>query len=162
IYLGKITSWNDPALKIVNPGIDLPDMPITTVHRADRSGTTFIWTDYLSHVSGAWKARFGAALELKWPGGLAGHGNNGVADQVSRTVGSLGYVELSYALENNLSFGQVKNRMGQFITPSLESVTSAANSLMDIPSDLRLSLIDAAGAKAYPIVGTTYALVHRN
>jgi phosphate ABC transporter phosphate-binding protein len=162
IYLGKITNWNDPALKIANPGIKLPDRPITPVHRSDKSGTTFIWTDYLSRVSGAWKDRFGATLQMEWPGGLEGHGNNGVADQVSRMVGSLGYVELSYALENNLSFGQVKNRAGKFIPPSLESVTAAADALTDIPADLRLPLIDAAGADTYPIVGMTYALVHVN
>jgi phosphate ABC transporter phosphate-binding protein len=162
IYLGKITNWKDPALKIANPGIDLPDMPITPVHRADKSGTTFIWTDYLSRVSGAWKTRFGATLQMEWPCGLDGKGNNGVADQVSRAVGALGYVELSYALENNLAFGQVKNRGGKFITPSLESVTAAADALPDIPADLRLSLIDAPGADTYPIVGMTYALVHSN
>jgi phosphate ABC transporter phosphate-binding protein len=162
IYLGKITRWNDPALKIANPGVALPDMPITPVHRSDKSGTTFIWTDYLSRVSGAWKTKFGAALQLTWPGGLEGEGNNGVADQVSRTVGALGYVELSYALENNLSVGRVKNRAGNFIAPSLESVTAAADALKDIPADLRLHLLDADGAKAYPIVGATYALVHSN
>jgi phosphate ABC transporter phosphate-binding protein len=162
IYLGKITNWSDPALKVANPGVKLPDMPITPVHRADKSGTTFIWTDYLSRVSGAWRARFGAALQMKWPRGVEGQGNNGVADQVSRTVGSLGYVELAYALENNLRFGRVKNRAGNFIAPSLESVTAAAEALTDIPADLRLPLLDAAGVDAYPVVGMTYALVYRN
>jgi phosphate ABC transporter phosphate-binding protein len=162
IFLGKITNWKNPALKIANPGIDLPDMPITPVHRADKSGTTFIWTDYLSTVSGAWKARFGATMQMDWPTGLEGKGNNGVANQVSRTVGSLGYVELSYALENNLSFGQVKNREGKFITPTLESVTAAAGALTNIPADLRLPLIDGSGEDTYPIVGMTYALVHAN
>jgi phosphate ABC transporter phosphate-binding protein len=162
IYLGKITKWNDPALKIANPGINLPDMPITPVHRADKSGTTYIWTDYLSTVSGAWKTRFGAAMLMDWPGGLAGQGNNGVANLVSRTVGSIGYLELSYALENNLQFGQVKNREGKFITPTLESVTAAAGALKDIPADMRLSLIDSAGEDTYPIVGMTYALIHTN
>jgi phosphate transport system substrate-binding protein len=162
IYLGKITNWKNQALKIANPGIDLPDMPITPVHRADKSGTTFIWTDYLSTVSGAWKARFGATMQMDWPVGPEGKGNNGVANQVSRTVGSLGYLELSYALENNLSFGQVKNREGKFITPALESVTAAAGALTNIPADLRLPLIDGPGEDTYPIVGMTYALVHAN
>jgi phosphate transport system substrate-binding protein len=162
IYLGKITSWKDPALRIANPGITLPDLPIAPVHRADKSGTTFIWTDYLNSVSGEWKARFGATMLPEWPSGLEGKGNNGVANQVSRTVGSLGYLELSYALENNLHFGQVKNREGKYITPTLESVTAAAGALTSIPADLRLPLIDGAGEETYPIVGMTYALIHAN
>jgi phosphate transport system substrate-binding protein len=162
IYLGKITNWKDPSLQIANPGLDLPDMPITPVHRADKSGTTFIWTDYLSTVSGEWKACFGATLQMEWPRGLEGQGNNGVANQVSRTVGSLGYLELSYALENNLALGQVKNREGKFITPTLESVTAAPGALTSIPADLRLPLIDAAGEDTYPVVGMTYALIHTN
>jgi phosphate ABC transporter phosphate-binding protein len=160
IFLGKIVNWNDPSLKIVNPGIALPDLAITPVHRADSSGTTYIWTSYLSSVSGEWKSRIGTATEVKWPGGLEGTGNNGVANQVSRTVGSLGYIELTYALENNLHFGLVKNREGRFITPNLESVTAAAGAVTDIPADLRLSLIDGPGEDTYPIVGRTYALVH--
>jgi phosphate ABC transporter phosphate-binding protein len=162
IYLGKITNWNSPALRIANPGIKLPDMPIRPVHRIDKSGTTYIWTEYLSTVSGEWKARFGASMQLDWPGGLEGKGNNAVANQVSRTVGSLGYVELTYALENNLPFGQVKNREGKFITATLDSVTAAAGALTTIPADLRLPLIDAAGEDTYPIVGMTYALIHSN
>jgi phosphate ABC transporter phosphate-binding protein len=160
IFLGKITKWNDPALKIANPGVALPDMAITPVHRADKSGTTHIWTNYLSSVSGEWKSRFGAAMLLDWPAGLEGKFNNGVANQVSRTVGSLGYLELSYALENSLSFGQVKNREGKFIPPTLESVTAAAGALVEVPADLRLPLIDAPGDDAYPIVGMAYAIVH--
>jgi phosphate ABC transporter phosphate-binding protein len=160
IYLGKITRWNDPALKIANPGIALPDLPITPVHRADGSGTSYIWTDYLSTVSGEWKTRFGAATKLNWPGGLEGTHNNGVANQISRNVGSIGYLELTYALENNLQFGEVKNREGKFVPASLESVTAAAGALTAIPADLRLPLIDAAGEDTYPIVGMTYALVY--
>jgi len=160
IFLGKIVKWNDPSLKIVNPGIALPNMAITPVHRADSSGTTHIWTDYLSSVSGEWKSKIGTATVVKWPGGLQGTGNNGVANQVSRTVGSLGYLELTYALENNLHFGQIKNREGRFITPNLESVTAAVGTLTDIPVDLRLSLIDVAGEDTYPIVGMAYALIH--
>jgi phosphate transport system substrate-binding protein len=160
IYLGKIKHWNDPALQAANPGLELPNLPITPVHREGTSGTTFIWTDYLSNVSGEWKARFGATAQATWPGGLKGNGNNGVANLVSRNVGALGYVELTYALENNLRFGRVKNRDGEFIDPSLESVTAAAGALQSIPADLRLELTDAAGEKAYPIVGVTYALLY--
>jgi eukaryotic-like serine/threonine-protein kinase len=163
IYLGKITNWKDPAIQVANPRVDLPDLPITTVHRADRSGTTYIWTDYLSAVSGEWKTKIGATmLPSSRPGGVEGKGNNGVANQVSRNVGALGYLELSYALENNLHFGQVKNREGKFITPTLESVTAAAGALTDIPTDLRLPLIDGTGEDTYPIVGMTYALLHTN
>jgi phosphate ABC transporter phosphate-binding protein len=160
IYLGKITHWNDPALKIANPGVALPDLAITPVHRGDGSGTTYIWTDYLSAVSGEWKSRFGAATKLNWPGGLEGTHNNGVANQISRTVGSIGYLELTYALENNLHFGQVKNREGKFVTANLESVTAAAGALNNIPEDLRLPLVDAAGEDTYPIAGMSYALVY--
>jgi phosphate ABC transporter phosphate-binding protein len=160
IYLGKITHWNDPALKVANPGIVLPDLAITPVHRADGSGTTYIWSDYLSTVSGEWKTKFGAATKLNWPSGLEGTHSNGVANQVSRTVGSIGYLELTYALENNLHFGQVKNREGKFVTANLESVTAAAGALTSIPADLRLPLIDAAGEDTYPIAGMSYALVY--
>jgi phosphate ABC transporter phosphate-binding protein len=160
IYLGKIARWNDPALRIANPGLDLPDMPITPVHRADASGTTFIWTDYLGKVSGEWKARVGAGTLVKWPVGKQGTGNNGVANLVSRNVGALGYLELTYALENNLHFAQVKNRDGKFIAPNLDSVTAAAGALTDLPADLRFSLTDAAGEDTYPVAGTTYALLY--
>jgi phosphate transport system substrate-binding protein len=162
IYLGKITQWNDPALKIANPGIVLPDLPITPVHRADGSGTTYIWTDYLSTVSGEWKSRFGAATKLDWAGGLEGKLNNGVASQISRTVGSIGYLELTYAMENNLHFGQVKNHEGKFVTANLESVTAAAGALTNIPADLRLPLVDAAGEDSYPIAGMSYALIYND
>ena len=129
------------------------------MHRADASGTTFIWTDYFSKVSGEWKTRIGAATLVKWPGGLEGTGNNGVANLVTRNLGVLGYLELTYALENDLRFGQVKNRDGKFMAPSLESVMAAAG-LTGIPADLRFSLTDAAGEDVYPIVGTSYALLH--
>jgi phosphate ABC transporter phosphate-binding protein len=160
IFLGKIVNWSDPALRIANPGLELPNVGITVVHRADASGTTFIWTEYLGKVSGEWKARVGADTIVKWPVGEEGKGNNGVANVVSRTVGALGYLELTYALENNLQFGQVKNRDGKFVTPSLESVTAAAGALTTLPADLRYSLTDGPGDDTYPIVGTAYALVH--
>jgi phosphate ABC transporter phosphate-binding protein len=160
IYLGKITRWNHPALKAANPGIVLPDLAITPVHRADGSDTTYVWTDYLSSVSGEWKSRFGAAIKPNWPGGLEGTRNHGVASKISRTIGSIGYVELSYALENNLHFGQVKNHDGKFVTANLESVRAAADAPTNIPADLRLHLIDAPGHDTYPIVRMSYALIY--
>jgi phosphate transport system substrate-binding protein len=160
IYLGKITRWNHPALKAANPGIVLPDLAITPVHRADGSDTTYVWTDYLSTISGEWKSRFGAATKVNWPGGLEGTHNHGVANQISRTIGSIGYLELTYALENNLHFGKVKNRDGKFVTANLESVTAAAGALTNIPADLRLHLIDVAGKDTYPIVRMSYALIY--
>jgi len=162
IYLGKITHWNDPALKIANPGVKLPDLAITPAYRSDKSGTTFIWTDYLSRVDGEWKTRFGPTMQLKCPIGVPCKGSNPVSSEVRRTVGALGYVELCYALEMNLKYGQVKNREGKYVTPTLESVTAAAGALTDVPADLRLSLIDVAGESTYPIVGLTYALVPKN
>jgi phosphate ABC transporter phosphate-binding protein len=160
IYLGKIVNWKDPALQIANPGLVLPNLGIAQIHRADASGTTSIWSDYLSKVSGEWKMKFGAATRLNWPGGLEGTGNNGVANLVSRNVGAIGYLELTYALEDNLPFGRIKNREGKFVAPSLESVTAAACALTSIPGDLRLSLTDATGADSYPIVATSYALLY--
>ncbi len=159
IFLGKIVNWNDPALKVVNPGIALPDMAIMPVHRQDPSGTTYTWTEYLSKVSGEWRSRIGTAAVVKWPGGLQGVGNNGVASQVSRTVGALGYVELTYALENNLHFGQVKNREGKFITATPESVSASVGAREDPPAVLRMAIVDAAGENSYPIVGLTSALL---
>jgi phosphate ABC transporter phosphate-binding protein len=160
IYLGKIVSWNDPALRVVNPGAELPNMRITPVHRADPSGTTGTWTEFLGQMSGEWKTQIGSAPLVKFPTGLEGKGNNGVANLVSRNLGSLGYVELTYALESNLRFGQVKNQDGKFITPSLESVTAAAGALTDVPADLSLALTDRPGEETYPIVSTTYAILY--
>src|SRR5262249_52134654 len=162
IYLGKITKWNDPAIRTANPqaAAQLRDMPITVVHRSDGSGTTFIWTDFLSKASGEWGAKLGAKTEHNCPVGKEGEGNNGVATVVSRTVGSIGYVEMTYALENNLSFGKVKNSEGKFIQPSLESVTAAATaSRHNIPDDLRYTLTDAPGEEYYPIAGTVWAIL---
>jgi phosphate ABC transporter phosphate-binding protein len=159
IFLGKITKWNDPTLRVVNPGIALPELAIVPVHRQDPSGTTYTWTDYLSQVSGEWRSRIGTATTVKWPGGRQGAGNNGVAGEVSRTVGALGYVELTYALENNLHFGQIKNREGKFIAATPESVSAAVAAHKDMPADSRKSFIDAAGENSYPIVGLTSALL---
>ena len=161
IFLGKITKWNDAAIAANNPGLTLPDLAITPVHRQDGSGTTHIWTDYLSKASAVWKAQVGVGSKVNWPVGVGAEKNNGVADAVSRTTGAIGYVELSYALANGLPAGIVKNRDGQYVKASAESITSAAAGLLQtIPNDLRYSLTDASGAEAYPIVGTTWALLH--
>lgn len=163
IYLGKITRWNADALKILNPGVDLPDTPITVVHRADSSGTSYIWTDYLSKASAQWESHVGRGTLVKWPMGEAVTGNNGVANLVSRKAGSIGYVELTYALQNNLNIGLIKNQEGQFVSPTLESVTVAAeNSLNSIPEDLRYTLTDATGENSYPLAGTVWAILNVN
>jgi phosphate ABC transporter phosphate-binding protein len=162
IYLGKITRWNAEPVRILNPGVPLPDMPITVVHRADGSGTTFIWTDYLSKASAEWKQKIGASTTIvNWPAGLAGPHNNGVASLVSRNIGAIGYVELTYALENNLRFAQIKNHDGRYVQPSLDGVIAAATaSLQTIPDDLRYTLTDAPGDNSYPLAGTAWAILY--
>lgn len=161
IYLGKVTKWNDEALAANNPGVTLPEMAIKVVYRKDGSGTTHIWTDYLSKASSAWKGQVGVGNKVGWPVGEGAEKNNGVADMVSRNSGAIGYVELSYALANDLPVGIVKNRDGHYVKASVESITSAAmGSWQTIPDDLRYSLTDASGPDAYPIVGTTWALLH--
>lgn len=161
IYSGKITRWNAESLKILNPGVDLPDTPITVVRRADSSGTSYIWTDYLSKASAQWENQVGRGTTVKWPVGESGQGNNGVANLVTRKVGSIGYVELTYALENNLKVGLIKNRDGKFVSPTLENVTAAAeSSLPSIPDDLRYTLTDTLGEKSYPLSGTAWAILH--
>ncbi len=160
IYLGKITKWNHPAIASVNPGQTLPDLKIEPVHRRDGSGTTAIWTDFLCKASARWKSQIGSGTTVTWPGGTAAEKNDGVADAVSRTDGAIGYVELSFALANNLPVGMVKNKAGAFVAPSIEGITTAAASLKPIPPDLRYSLTDAPGQASYPIVGTTWAIVY--
>jgi phosphate transport system substrate-binding protein len=161
IYLSKITKWNDPELAKLNPGVELPDLDILVVHRSDGSGTTYIWVDYLSKISTAWENRVGVGTSVNWPGGLAAKGNEGVAGKVSQSAGALGYVELIYARQNKIEFGAVQNREGEFVKPSLESVTAAAtNALKAIPDDLRYSLTDASGKNAYPISGTVWAVIY--
>jgi phosphate ABC transporter phosphate-binding protein len=161
IYLEKIKKWNDPELAKLNPGVELPDKDILAVHRSDGSGTTYIWVDYLSKISPEWKATIGVGTSVKWPGGLAAKGNEGVAGKVSQAPGGIGYVELIYALQNKIKYGTVQNRDGQFVTPSLESVTAAATgALTDIPEDLRYSLTDAPGKDSYPISGTVWAVIY--
>ncbi len=160
IYLGKVKQWNDPAIAVINPGRQLPDVPIAVVYRKDGSGTTSIWTDYLSKTNSTWKSQVGAGNKVKWPVGVGAEKNDGVADMVSRTVGAIGYVEFSYALANGLSIGQVKNQSGAFIEPSVDGITAAAaSSLRGIPADLRYSLTDAPGTASYPIIGTCWAIL---
>lgn len=158
IFLGKITKWNDPELTKANPGIPLPSASIVVVHRSDGSGTTFVWTDYLSKVSPEWKTRVGANTSVSWPAGLGAKGNEGVAGLVKQTPNSLGYVELVYALQNKISYGKVRNRAGVFVKPDLKSVTAAAASV-PMTADFRVSITNAAGKEAYPISSFTWLLI---
>jgi phosphate transport system substrate-binding protein len=166
IYLGKVTKWNDPAIRANNPGVTLPDVDIVPIHRGDKSGTTAIFTDYLTKVSGLWRSKVGEkpVQELSvWPATNAkgGQKNNGVSEAVSRQIGAIGYIELSYALKNSLQYAHVKNRAGNYIEPKLETVTkAAAGILQDIPEDLRYSLTDATGEASYPISGTVWAIMY--
>jgi phosphate transport system substrate-binding protein len=159
IFLGTITKWNDPAIAGQNPDVKLPSDDIVVVHRSDGSGTSFIFTDYLSHVSPDWKAKVGKGVSVSWPVGLGGKGNAGVAGQVKQTPGAIGYVELAYAHENKLPFADVKNASGNYITPTVDSVTQAMASAT-IPEDFRFSMVNSSGDKAYPIAGTTWLLVY--
>jgi phosphate transport system substrate-binding protein len=163
IYLGKIKKWNDKALRELNPEASLPNKDILVVHRSEGSGTTYIWVDYLAQVSPEWKKKIGVATSVDWPVGIAQKGSEGLAGQVRRSKGSLGYVELTYALQNDMKYGLVRNREGIFIKPTLESVTAAAKaSLNKIPDDLRFSITDPPGKDAYPISGTVWAVVYDN
>jgi phosphate transport system substrate-binding protein len=159
IFLGKISKWNDKAIASVNPGINLPDRDIIVVHRSDGSGTSFIWTDYLSKVSPEWKSQVGASTSVNWPIGMGGKGNEGVSGMVRQLQGSIGYVELIYALQNNIPFGSVRNSSGAFIKASLESVTAAAASAPKMPPDFRVSITNSPGKDAYPISSFTWLLI---
>lgn len=159
IFLGKVTRWNDPAITAQNPGVDLPGEDILVVHRSDGSGTSYIFTDYLSSVSSEWKERVGKDTSVKWPTGLGGKGNPGVAGQVKQSPGSIGYVELAYAIENRLPYADMKNSSGNYIAPTIASVT-AALATADIPDDFRFSMVNPPGADAYPIAGATWLLVY--
>ena len=164
IFLGKITKWNDPRIVSVNPGVQLPATDLLVVHRSDGSGTTYIFTDYLTTVSSAWKAGPGKGKEVRWPVGLGAKGNEGVAGQIKQTPGSIGYVELAYAKQNNLSVASVRNSAGQFIAPSVEAVTAAAAgaaSRLPANTDYRISIVNAPGAGAYPISSFTWILVYQ-
>jgi len=159
IFLGKITKWNDKAITSANSGVNFPDKDIIVVHRSDGSGTTFIWTDYLSKVSGDWKSQVGSGTSVKWPIGLGGKGNEGVAGSIRQLQGSIGYVELIYAVQNNIPFGSVRNAAGVFVKASLEGVTAAAASATKMPADFRVSITNAPGKDAYPISSFTWLLI---
>src|SRR5579859_6265269 len=159
IFLGKISNWSDPAIAKANPDIKFPNQEIFVVHRSDGSGTTFIWTDYLSKVSPEWKTSVGSGTSVKWPKGLGGKGNEGVAGSIRQLQGSIGYVELIYAVQNNISFGSVKNSAGVFVKASLDSVTAAAGSAPKMPADFRVSITNAPGKDAYPISSFTWLLI---
>jgi len=159
IYLGKISKWNDPSIAKANPGVKLPDTGIVVIHRSDGSGTTFVWTDYLSKVSPDWKSSVGSNTSVSWPVGLGGKGNEGVMGMVRQTDGSIGYVELIYALQNKVPFGVVQNAAGNFVKASLESTTSAASAAKFTPGDFRVSITNAPGKDAYPIASFTYLLI---
>lgn len=165
IFLGRITRWNDVRIRAANPGVTLPDREIVVVHRSDGSGTSFIWTEYLTKVSPDWASRVGTGKAVNWPAGIGGRGNEGVAAAVRQTEGALGYVELGYALINNMSMGAVQNSSGNFITPSIESVTAAAAGAMDAmgpDTDFRVSITNPGGADAFPIASFTWLLVRRD
>jgi phosphate transport system substrate-binding protein len=159
IFLGKITSWNDSALTSVNPGVNLPNQPIIVVHRSDGSGTTFIFTDYLSKVSSDWQSQVGKNTSVKWPVGLGGKGNEGVAGMIRQMPGAIGYIELIYAVQNKIPYGVVKNASGNFVKASLDSVTAAAASVKSMPADFRVSITNAPGKDAYPISSFTWLLI---
>jgi phosphate transport system substrate-binding protein len=163
IFLGKIKKWNDAKITADNPGVTLPASDITVVHRSDGSGTSAVFTDYLSKISPEWKEKVGSGVSPSWPVGIGGKGNEGVTGQVKNTPNTIGYVELAYAVQNKLPVGQVKNANGNFITPSIDTVTAAASaSAANTPDDLRVSITNAAGADAYSISSYTYILVYKN
>ena len=162
IFLGQITKWNDSRITALNPGIALPDQDIVVAHRSDGSGTTYIWTDYLTKVSPDWAQRVGKGTSVNWPVGLGGSGNEGVASIVKQTPGAMGYVELIYAVQNHISYGLVRNQAGNYIQASLETATNAAAgavAALDQNTDFRISITDPAGAQAYPIASFTWLLV---
>lgn len=162
IYLGKIQNWNDAKIAKDNPDAKLPDQKIIVVHRSDGSGTSFIWTDYLSKVSKDWQGGPGKGTALSWPTGVGGKGNEGVAGLVRQMPGAIGYVELIYALQNKMTFGAVKNAAGNWITASIQGVTEAAASVKSMPADYRVSITNAPGANSYPISSFTYLLIPKN
>jgi len=164
IFLGKITKWSDARLTAVNPGVKLPDQDVVVVHRSDGSGTSFIWTDYLSKVSPEWEQKVGRGTAVNWPVGLGGKGNEGVTATVKQTPGAIGYVELGYAMINKLPAGSVRNKAGKFIAPTLESITAAAAGAMSAigpGTDFRVSITNPDGDKAYPIASFTWLLLHK-
>jgi phosphate transport system substrate-binding protein len=160
IFLGKITKWNDPELTKANPGVKLPDKSIVVVHRSDGSGTSYVWTDYLSKVSKEWESTVGRGNAVKWPVGLGGKGSEGVTGQVKQQPESIGYVEVIYALQNKLTYGKVKNQAGNFVDGNLQGVTAAAaGAITEMPDDFRVSITNARGKDSYPISTFTWLLI---
>jgi len=159
IFLGKISSWNDPAIAKANAGVSLPNAPIVVVHRSDGSGTTYVWTDYLSKISSEWSSQVGKGTSVRWPVGIGAKGNEGVSGMIRQMEGALGYVELVYAVQNNISFGSVRNAAGDFVKADLNSITAAAASVKSMPADFRVSITNAPGKDAYPISSFTWLLI---
>jgi phosphate transport system substrate-binding protein len=163
IYLCDVTKWNDERIVAVNPGLSLPDEAILVAHRSDGSGTTNIFTNYLTKVSPAWKEKVGQGTSVNWPVGLGGKGNEGVAGIVKQTPGAMGYVELAYAVQNGLPYAALKNKAGQFVSPSFDAVSAAAaGAARNMPKDMRVMLTDADGKSSYPICGFTWLIVYKN
>jgi phosphate transport system substrate-binding protein len=162
MYLGKITSWNDPAIKQINPNVTLPNKNITIVHRSDGSGTTGIFTHYLSAVSPDWQSKVGAGTTVNWPTGVGGKGSSGVAAAVKGTVGAIGYVELAYATSNKIPFALVQNKNGNYVAPSLDGAKADAANVTTIPADLRFYIVNAPGDASYPISGFSWVVVYQN
>jgi len=163
IFLGKVTKWNDAALAKLNPGVQLPGTDITVVHRSDASGTSYIWVDFLSKISPEFLKKVGVATAVNWPTGVGGKGNEGVSGLVTQTPGSIGYVELIYALQNKISYGSVQNMAGDFVTASVQSVTAAAaEAAKQMPPDFRVSITNAPGKGVYPISSFTWLLLYEN
>jgi phosphate transport system substrate-binding protein len=163
IFLGKVTKWNDQALTKLNPGVQLPATDITVVHRSDGSGTTYIWVDYLAKVSPEWKQKVGVATSVNWPTGVGGKGNEGVSGLVRQTPGSIGYVELIYALQSKIRYGSVQNMAGEFVQANVQSVTAAAAAAAaNMPKDFRVSITNAPGKGVYPVASFTWLLLYEN
>jgi phosphate transport system substrate-binding protein len=161
IFLGKLTKWNAPRITTINPGLTLPNADIAVVHRSDGSGTTYIFTNYLSKVSQDWNSKVGNAKSVQWPVGIGGSGNAGVAGQVQQLSNSIGYVELAYAIQNNISWAKLLNKAGNYIEPSLAATTKAAEGVT-LPEDMKIMITDSANPDAYPIAGFTWILVYKN
>jgi phosphate transport system substrate-binding protein len=163
IFLGKIKKWNDPRIAGQNPGMTLPDTAISVAHRSDGSGTTYIFTDYLSAVSPEWNSKVGKGKSVEWPVGVGGKGSEGVSGVIKQSPGTIGYVELAYALETKMNYGPIKNKSGNYVDPTLESTSAAANAAADaLKADIRTSIVDSSAADAYPIAGFTYAIMPKN
>jgi phosphate transport system substrate-binding protein len=159
IYLGKITNWNSAEIKATNKGVNLPDLPIMVIHRSDGSGTSFIFTDYLTKVNPDWAKKVGKASAVNWPAGLGGKGSEGVAGLVKQTPGAIGYVELAYAAQNHMPFANMQNKSGKFINPTIKATTLASN--VPLPADAKVSITDTANPDGYPIASFTWAMIYK-